>query len=66
MNNQLRNLACETNDEKVKSRLTILLTSDDPLATVAYNMKYHLSCLRKHNRNAEKIHNDCINGLNMT
>ena len=58
MNNHLRNLACETNDEKVKSRLSILLTSDDPLAAVAYDMKYHLSCLVKHKRNAEKIQDD--------
>ena len=62
MNNQFRNLACETDDEKVKSRFSILLTSDGPLAIVAYNMKYHLSCLVKNNRNAEKIQDDCING----
>ena len=28
-------------------------------------MKYHLSCLVKHNRNAEKIEDDCVNELNM-
>ena len=65
MNNQLRNLACVTNDQEVKSRLSILLTSDDPLAAVAFDMKYHLSCLVKHNRNAEKIEDDCVNELNM-
>ena len=61
MNNQLRNLACETNVEKVKSRLSILLTSADP--SLRHEVPFTL--LIKHNRNAAKIQDDCINGLNM-
>ena len=55
---------CETSDKEVKSRLIILMSLDDRLAAIAYNMKYHLACLVKYKRNIEKSCDENVIELN--
>ena len=46
MNDELKKIRCETSDEQIKSRLSILTSSDDSLAS---------ACLVKYIRNREKL-----------
>ena len=44
----------ETNNSSLQARLSNLVASEDPLSAVAYDMKYHLACLAKANREVNK------------
>ena len=48
-------------NEKVKCRQSLLLTTDDKLAGMTYNIKYHLPCLVKCQRKSKpsrKVNNE--------
>ncbi|CAG9761624.1 unnamed protein product [Ceutorhynchus assimilis] len=50
MSAKLKQIGICTSDLTLKQRLILIATNDDPLAAVVYDMKYHLSCFRKHER----------------
>ena len=51
--NKLKFIAQNSDNEKVKCRLSLLLTTEDKLAGMTYDMKYHLPCLVKCHRNCK-------------
>jgi hypothetical protein len=54
MGAQLKAIGQETDNENIKVRLSSIVSSSDLLASVAEDMKYHLSCLIKAKRDIEK------------
>ena len=56
LSEQLREIAGNTcTDEIVRCRLSPLLTSDNPLAGMAFDLKYHHKCLVKHQRKTNQV-----------
>ena len=51
---QLIKVGQETDNSSLQARLSNLVASEDPLSAVAYDMKYHLACLVKANREVNK------------
>ena len=54
MGRQFLEIGKQSKNNVIKKRLTLLVTSDDPLDAVAYDMKYHTTCLIKNKRNCVK------------
>lgn len=50
MSKKLKQIGLGTTNVALKQRLILPTTNDDPLAAVAFDMKYHLSCFRKQER----------------
>ena len=66
LSEQLREIAGNTcTDEIVRCRLSPLLTSDNPLAGMAFDLKYHHKCLVKHQRKTNQVndHNSESNAI---
>ena len=51
---QLIKVGQETNNSSLQARLSNLVASEDPLSAVSYDMKYHLACSVKANREVNK------------
>ena len=58
-------IAQGTNDDVIRSRLSILLASEDPVTVRAYDMKYHLLCFIKNQRIAQRPSNENAEELNI-
>lgn len=52
---ELKNIYLNIDDNVIKHRLSFFATSEDPLVTVALEIKYHSSCLRKYEREVENL-----------
>ena len=54
MGKQFFEIGKETSNDIIKNRLSLLVADGTPLSAVAYDMKYHLSCLVKNKRYCKK------------
>ena len=55
MGEQLLQIGKECKQETLRKRLSLLVADGNPLSAIAYDMKYHLSCLMTAKRQSTKI-----------